>query len=141
MGGACGGTTARGGPSGEVVHVEAAPGIVTVVAGWMLDPAACAAMGFGAPRVAIAALLDLHHLLTALGFRRSSATDVAQETRHEAVPTPADPSPAPAEPAAGPDRAPGQLSPDERREAVALLAALLIEASGAAAPEAADDRE
>jgi hypothetical protein len=36
---------------------------------------------------------------------------------------------------------PGQLNPDERREAVALLAALLIEAAGPARPEAADDRE
>lgn len=36
---------------------------------------------------------------------------------------------------------PGRLSPDERREAVALLAALLIEAASPAKPEAADDRE
>ncbi len=105
----------------------------------MLDPVACTRLGFGAPRVAITALADLHHLLTALGFRRSSATGVAQETRHEAVPTPADPRPAPAEPAAGPDRT-GANEPDERREAVALLAALLIEAAGPAGPEATDDR-
>ena len=32
------------------------------------------------------------------------------------------------------------LGPEERREAVALLAALLIEASSAAAPEAGGDR-
>jgi hypothetical protein len=32
------------------------------------------------------------------------------------------------------------LGPEERREAVALLAALLIEASGTAAPEAGGDR-
>ena len=36
---------------------------------------------------------------------------------------------------------PGQPNPDERREAVALPAALLIEAAGPARPEAADDRE
>jgi hypothetical protein len=35
---------------------------------------------------------------------------------------------------------PGQLNPDERREAVALLAALLIEAASPARPEATDDR-
>ena len=35
---------------------------------------------------------------------------------------------------------PGRLSPDERREAVALLAALLIEAASPARPEATDDR-
>ena len=36
---------------------------------------------------------------------------------------------------------PTRLAPDERREAVALLAALLIEASSPAAPEVADDGE
>ena len=35
---------------------------------------------------------------------------------------------------------PGQMSSDERREAVALLAALLIEAASPARPEATDDR-
>jgi hypothetical protein len=29
----------------------------------MLDPVACAAMAIGAPRVAVSALIDLHHLL------------------------------------------------------------------------------
>jgi len=83
---------------GEVVHVEAALGIVMVVPSWMLDPATCAGLGFGAPRVAVAALIDLHDLLNILGFRRGSTADVVQETRHEVVPTPIDPSPAPAEP-------------------------------------------
>jgi hypothetical protein len=35
----------------------------------------------------------------------------------------------------------GQLSPDERRNAVGLLAVLLIEAAGLARPEVTDDRE
>ena len=34
---------------------------------------------------------------------------------------------------------PGRLNPDERHEAVALLAALLIEAASPATPEVADD--
>jgi hypothetical protein len=34
---------------------------------------------------------------------------------------------------------PRHLSPDDRREVVALLATLLIEAGGAARPEATDD--
>jgi hypothetical protein len=97
--------------NGEVVHVESAPGIVTVVPGWMLDPAACARLGFGAPRVAVSALAELHHLLVSLGFRRSSTTDVVQETRHEAVPTAADDSPASAEPVARPDRTAGAADP------------------------------
>jgi hypothetical protein len=37
--------------------------VVTVVAAWMLDPVTCAAMAIGAPRVAVSALIDLHHLL------------------------------------------------------------------------------
>jgi len=35
----------------------------------------------------------------------------------------------------------GQLSPEERRDAVGLLAVLLIEAAGPAGPEVTDDRE
>jgi hypothetical protein len=50
---------------GDVVHVEVAPGVVIVVAGWMLDPAACAAMSLGAQRVTLVALAELHELLTA----------------------------------------------------------------------------
>lgn len=34
-----------------------------------------------------------------------------------------------------------QLSPDERRDAVELLAVLLLEAAGPARPEVTDDRE
>src|ERR1700751_2091717 len=33
--------------SGEVVHVEVAPGVIIVVAAWMLDVAACAGMALG----------------------------------------------------------------------------------------------
>jgi hypothetical protein len=36
---------------------------------------------------------------------------------------------------------PGRLSPDERRDAVALLATLLTEAASPARSEAADDRD
>ena len=61
--------------------------MVTVVAAWMLDPAACAGMAIGAPRVSLAALIDLHQLLIAQGFRRSSADDatVVPEEHDEAV--------------------------------------------------------
>jgi hypothetical protein len=41
---------------GDVVHVEVTPGVVIVVAAWMLDPAACTGMSLGAPRVKLAAL-------------------------------------------------------------------------------------
>jgi hypothetical protein len=52
--------------TGEVVHVEVAPGVVIVVPGWMLDPIACARLGVGTPQVAISALADLHDLLNSL---------------------------------------------------------------------------
>ena len=53
----CASSTASGAP-GEFVHVEAAPGVVMVVAAWMLDPVACAGMEIGAPRVSLAALMN-----------------------------------------------------------------------------------
>src|SRR5258705_3460846 len=70
---------------GDVVHVEVAPGIVIVMAAWMLDPAACAGMALGAQRVTLAALAELHQLLTERGFRRSSRDDptIVQEEQHE----------------------------------------------------------
>ena len=61
--------------TGRIVYVEAAAGVVTVVAAWMLDPVACAGMAIGAPRVTLAALNDLHRLLIERGFRRSSRDD------------------------------------------------------------------
>jgi hypothetical protein len=88
--------------SGEVVHVEAAPGVVTVVAAWMLEPLACAGMEIGAPRVALAALVDLHHLLIAQGFRGCSLDDanVAKEDHDESAKTGAPDGPPPADHAA-----------------------------------------
>jgi hypothetical protein len=84
--------------AGEVVHIEAASGVVTVVPAWMLDPVACAGMTIGTPRVALAALTDLHLLLTAQGFRRSSTdgTNAVREEQDEAVTTKAVPASAPA---------------------------------------------
>src|SRR5271166_4292760 len=87
---------------GEVVHVEVAPDVVIVVAAWMLDPAACAGMTFGAPRVSVSALAELHHLLIERGFRRNSPGDstIVQEEQDEKTPADTDAasrSPAPAQ--------------------------------------------
>ena len=60
----------------DVVHVEALPGVVTVVAAWMLDPVACTGMEIGIPRCALSALIDLHHLLIALGIRGRTPDDL-----------------------------------------------------------------
>jgi hypothetical protein len=61
------------------------------VAAWMLDPAACAGMTFGAPRVSISALSELHQLLIEGGFRRRSLEDstIVQEEQDEKVADPA----------------------------------------------------
>jgi hypothetical protein len=48
-------------PSLGFAFVVTAPGIVIVAAAWILDPATCAKMAFGAPRVAQKALVELHH--------------------------------------------------------------------------------
>jgi hypothetical protein len=71
--------------AGRFVHVEVAPGVVTVIAAWMLDPAACAGMEeLGPPRVSVAALADLHQLLIERGSRRCSGggSNIAREERH-----------------------------------------------------------
>jgi hypothetical protein len=62
-----------------------APGIVLVVAAWMLDAGACAGMELGTPRVTIAALAELHHLLVEHGFRRRSSdgSTIVQEKQRE----------------------------------------------------------
>jgi hypothetical protein len=59
--------------------------VVIVAAAWILDPAACAGMTFGAPPVAVPALTELHQLLIEHGFRRSSRDDstVVQEEQNE----------------------------------------------------------
>ena len=71
--------------AGRFVYVEAAPGVVTVVAAWILDPVACAGMEVGAPRVAVSGLVELHRLLIEGGFRRSSRDDsnIVQEEHDE----------------------------------------------------------
>jgi hypothetical protein len=68
----------------RIAYVEAAPGVVVVLAAWMLDPAACASMKIGAPHVDVAALSDLCDLLIDRGFRRSSQGDsrIAQEEQN-----------------------------------------------------------
>jgi hypothetical protein len=61
------------------VQVEVLPGVVTVVAAWMLDPWACAGMEIGAPRASLEALQDLEDLLKRRGFRRSCSGGVARQ--------------------------------------------------------------
>ena len=62
-----------------------APGVVIRVAAWMLDSAVCAGMTFGAPRVTVSALAELHQLLIEHGFRQSSLGNptIVQEHHYE----------------------------------------------------------
>jgi len=66
-----------------MVHVEVSPGVVVVLAAWMLDAAACAGMEIGPPRAAVSALVVHHRLLVDLGLRSSSPDDsnVVREER------------------------------------------------------------
>ena len=73
--------------AGRFVHVEVLPGVVTVVAAWMLDASACIGMEIGAPRVSLAALHDLDDLLKRRGFRRSCSGDIARGEQPDAEST------------------------------------------------------
>jgi hypothetical protein len=61
--------------SGCVVHLDDGSGAITVVPAWMLDPVVCVSMKLGEPRVAVAALRELHDLLIERGLRESSSND------------------------------------------------------------------
>jgi hypothetical protein len=67
--------------SGEIAHIELAPGVVTRVAAWKLDPVFCAAIKVGTPRVSIAALGTIHELLVSCESRlvSSDGNTVTQE--------------------------------------------------------------
>src|SRR3954453_20607268 len=91
--------------NGRVIHVEVAPGIVTILPDWMIDASVCAGMALGTPRLSMDALRDLRLLLLERGFGRSFCDDspIVQENRDE----PSTPNPA------GAVTAPCQAAPDE----------------------------
>jgi hypothetical protein len=59
--------------TGEFVHVELGPGVVTILPAWKLDAVYCAGLKIGAPQVSLAALCALHELLIACESRLVSA--------------------------------------------------------------------
>jgi hypothetical protein len=63
----------RGGS--QVVHIEAAAGVVKMIAGWMLDAAICSAIELGEPRGTVATLSELHRLLADRHLRANSPDD------------------------------------------------------------------
>ncbi|KAF0119852.1 MAG: hypothetical protein FD148_3700 [Methylocystaceae bacterium] len=52
-------------------------GVVISIAGWMLDPVVCAGMAIGAPRVDVAALVELQRRLKGAVKAADSRSDVA----------------------------------------------------------------
>ena len=69
----------------DIAHVEQAPGVVTMVAAWKLDPVACAGMQIGLPRVSLAALDALHELLLACESRVSADGNTATQETHDGI--------------------------------------------------------
>jgi hypothetical protein len=70
---------------GRYVRVQIHRGMVILMASWMLDPLACAAMRTGPPRVDWAALIGLKRLLIDVRLGKVSAAEAAitQEDRNE----------------------------------------------------------
>ena len=62
--------------TGQFLSVQGPAGVVTSIAGWMLDPLLCAGMMLGSPRVDIAALIDLQRLLMGATDSSHSGSDV-----------------------------------------------------------------
>ena len=63
--------------TGQFLSVQGPAGIVVSIAGWMLDPVICAGMTIGAPRVDLAALVELERLLIGTVNPAHSRNDVA----------------------------------------------------------------
>jgi hypothetical protein len=62
--------------TGQFLSVQGPAGIVVSIAGWMLDPVICAGMTIGAPRVDLAALVELERLLIGTTNPAHSRSDV-----------------------------------------------------------------
>ena len=62
--------------TGQFLSVQGPAGIVVLIAGWMLDPVICAGMTIGAPRIDLAALVELKRLLIGLATPAHSQSDV-----------------------------------------------------------------
>src|SRR5439155_18464614 len=110
--------------NGQIAYVEASPGEILIMAAWMLDPVSCAGMQMAEPRASLAALADLHRLLVACRFRRSSEDEqrFAQEDPNARLaPAPANHQPdPPVEPNTRATTAVGLV--DDRPRAVRCLA-------------------
>ena len=125
------------------MQIEAEPGVVTVVAAWMLDPVACAGMEIGSRRVSVDALIALHRLLCERGYRRSSPDDaiVVQEERDGEPEDRTGAATARRELSLALDCVKLRgISPPERAVIIVRLARMLLEAGGIPTREHDDER-
>ncbi|WP_243856916.1 hypothetical protein [Paraburkholderia sp. BL6665CI2N2] len=137
----------RGG--GRVVHIEADPGVVRVVAEWMLDAAVCSAMAPGEPKVTVAALRTLHQLLADQRLRGNSQ-DGSNIVRRNAMGKVPNAVPAglrsfqliPRQMNMTFDTLELQgMNSAQRARAITYLASLLMQAAGVATPKEHNDDE
>ena len=63
--------------TGRFLKVLGPAGVVVSIADWMLDPIVCAGMTMGAPRVDLAALVELERVLIARANPANSRSDSA----------------------------------------------------------------
>ena len=63
--------------TGQFLKVLGPAGVVVSMAGWMLDPAICAGMTLGGPRVDLAALVELERLLIGVINAAQCRSDIA----------------------------------------------------------------
>jgi hypothetical protein len=139
--------------SGEFVHVELMPGVVTIVLAWKLDPVYCAGLRVGAPQVPLPALCALHELLVARESRQiSSRSSSVKREIHDGILVPhIGRSELTLRQQYGgqvvarqlhlvleDDRLRG-MTATEGRDALKALARFLLEASGVAMQEGSDD--
>ena len=116
------------------------------VAAWMLDPAACAGMELGAPRVAVPALIELHSCSSNAVLGETSLAIQDSPRRHnmgssqKPVPTTPAPSVIPRQYRIAFDSIRIQrMNASERAKAVVCLANLLMQAASVARGERDDD--
>ena len=127
--------------TGQFCRVQGPAGIVVSIAGWMLDPVVCAGMTIGAPRVDLAALIELERLLIRPADPAHSQSDVAIVRRKAMKSLRL--------PAATPSRQMNFLFDNSRLEGVAaaerdkiilVLAQILMQAAGLSVEELEDDQ-
>ena len=63
--------------TGQFLKVQGPASALVSIAGWTLDPLACTGMTVGAPRVDLAALVELDRLLIDAGKPAQSRSDIA----------------------------------------------------------------